>query len=98
MSKSVVQPPRHAVPKRTQVLGVATAEILRCANVLRWRERGEEVVVGGTEERTFAVDSRLANYARLVNVEVLERIVEDAVGRIGADVTGGGTGGGPLGH
>ena len=38
MRKSVVQPAWRAVPKSAQMFGVATTEVLRCADILRRRE------------------------------------------------------------
>src|SRR5215212_8898142 len=79
MRKPVVQPARHAVPKRPQVFGVATTKILRCANILGWSKTSKEVVVVRPEEWTITVDRRLANDSWLVNVVVLEGIVSDAI-------------------
>src|SRR5919205_3193156 len=82
MRKSVMKPARHAIPKSPQVFRVPTTEILRRAHVLRRRKRREEIIISGTEERTFTIHRRLADHSRLMNVEVLERIVENSVAKL----------------
>src|SRR5215213_259845 len=86
MRKTVVQPARHAVPQSPQVFGVATTEILRCADVLRWSKTRKEVVVGRPEEWTITINRRLANHSRLVNVEVLEGVVDNSIRQLVAIV------------
>src|SRR5215211_303001 len=80
MRKSVMKPARHAVPKSPQVFRVTTTEILRRADILRRRKTREEVIISWSEEWTFTVDRRLTDYSRLMNVEVLERIIKNSVG------------------
>ena len=82
VGEPIVQPPRHAVPERSQVFGITAAEVLRCAHVLRREEPREEIVILGTEEWSIAVNGGFANDARLVNVVVLERVVYGAVSRL----------------
>ena len=76
----MVEIPRNRIPNRAQMFRISTAEILRRADILGRRERFEEIVVVRTVKRTFAVHSGLADHARLVDVEILEAVVEDAVG------------------
>ena len=61
------------------MLGVPAAEVLRRADILRRHEFGEEIIVLRPKERTFTVDRGFADHARLVDVEVLEGVVQDAV-------------------
>ena len=75
-----MKPTRRAVPQRTEVFRVTATKVLRCADILRWSKRSEEVIVAGTEEWSITIDRRLANYSRFVNVVVLERIVWYPVG------------------
>src|ERR1051326_2608063 len=70
---------RDCIPHGAKMLGVAAAEILRRADILWWREFREEVIVSGTIKWTFAVYGRLADYPRLMNVVILERVIEDTV-------------------
>src|SRR5206468_3247181 len=84
--KAVMQPARHAVPKGAQVLGVSAAQVLRRADILRRLEASEEVIVLRAEERPVAINGRFADDARLVDVVILERIVNRAVGHLVAVV------------
>src|SRR4051794_12847304 len=62
------------------MLGVTAREILRCPHILGRGKRRKEIIVLRPKERPFAVNRRFADYPRLVNVEILEGIVQDAVG------------------
>src|ERR1051325_2249243 len=63
------------------MFGVAAAEILWCAYVL-WRvEFGQEIIVLWTIKWSFSIDRRFTDYARLVDVVILESVIEDAIGK-----------------
>src|SRR5262245_43945670 len=79
MSKPIVKITRHSVPERAKMFRVPAAEILRCADILRWSEFDKEIIVRRSEERAFAVHCRLTDHARLVDVEVLEGIIRHAI-------------------
>src|SRR5215216_6818917 len=74
-----MQPSRHAVPERAEVLRISAAEILRRAYVLRRPKLDEEIVRLRAEEWAITVNSRFADDPRLVNVEVLERVIHYTV-------------------
>src|SRR3954468_1316837 len=80
MRGAVVQPARHAVPERAEMLGIAAADVLAAAEVLRRTELLEDVIVVEAGERPLVVDRRVRDHAWLVNAEVLEGIVDLAIG------------------
>src|SRR3954454_15147758 len=70
---------RGGVPDRAEMFRIPAAEILRGSDVL-WRcKRLEKIICFRAVERSLAVDGHLADYAGLVDVVVLERVVENAV-------------------
>ena len=75
----MMQPARHAVPEAPQVLGVAAADVLPAAQILRRAELLVKVVVAEPQEHAVVIDRGLGDHARLVDVVVLERVVRDAV-------------------
>ncbi len=64
------------------MLRIAAADVLPTADIGRRSERLEDVVVVEPEEDAVVADGRLGDNARLVDVEVLERVVHLAVGHL----------------
>src|SRR5262245_35211740 len=79
MSKPIVKITRHSVPKRTKMFRVPAAEILWRADILRWSEFDKEIIVRRPKERAFTVHCRFTDHARLVDIEVLKRIIQHAI-------------------
>ena len=76
----MMKPARHTIPKRPYMFGVSAAQVLRRADILRRLEPRKEVVVRRAEEWSITIDRRFADDARLMDVVILERIIDDAVG------------------
>src|SRR5262249_30183873 len=79
MSKPVVKVTRYSVPERAKMFRIPAAEVLRCADILRWSEFDKEIIVRRPKEGAFPVHCRLTDHARLVDIEVLERIIQHAI-------------------
>src|SRR5437763_756147 len=75
----MVQPPGHTVPEGPQVLGVAAADILPRAKILRRRKWLMQIVVTQSKKYAVAAHGRFGNHPRLVDVVVLERGVHHAI-------------------
>ena len=55
MSKPIVKITRYSVPERAKMFRVPAAEVLRCADILRWSEFFKEIIVRRPKERAFTV-------------------------------------------
>src|SRR3954454_3184792 len=61
------------------MLGVAAANVLPSANILRSLEFLEEVIVRQPQEWTITVNRGFANDTRFVDVEILESVVGNPI-------------------
>src|SRR5690349_10429614 len=82
MSKPIVKISRHSVPERAKMFRVPAAQVLWCAYILWWSEFGKEIIVCRPKERAFTIHCRFTDHARLMDIEILERIIQHAIGEL----------------
>src|SRR4029450_1113175 len=79
MSEPVVKITRYSVPERAKMFWVPAAEVLRCADILRWSEFDKEIILRRPEQWVATIHCRLLDHAWFMDVKVLERVIDPAV-------------------
>ncbi len=76
---AVMEPARHAVPERAQMLRVPAADVLARAEVLRRAEFLEDIVVSEAHKDPVSVNRGFGYDPGFMEVEVLEGVIHHAV-------------------